>query len=135
MKKEPILLYTKVCEIFWDDMDAYGHVSSAKYFIYMQECRICWLNHVGIKFLPGEKAPVISYTSCKFIHPILYPATIAVELYSGPRKGKKFTFTHIIRDQNNPELIYAIGEAESVWFDFITNRSIEEPEEYKHLIP
>lgn len=133
MEENQKILYTKTIDILWDDMDAYGHVNNAKYFTYMQECRFDWLTELKIEFSPTSRAPVLGAANCKFIRPIVYPAKIAVDLYLAGKVGKKIIFSHTIRNANNPEQIYAIGEAEVVWFDFVTNKSIPEPEEYSHL--
>jgi acyl-CoA thioester hydrolase len=100
----------------------------------MQECLFDWIYSTGLKFSPNNKAPVLAATSCKFIRPIVFPAGIAIELYAVGKDGKKIKFSHTIRDLENPEQVYALGEAEIIWFDFINNKSIHEPEEYRHLI-
>lgn len=129
------VLHTKTIEILWDDMDAYGHVNNAKYFTYMQECRFDWLKVNQVKYSATDKAPVLSGTRCKFIRPIIFPATITIDMYLISKNGKKIIFGHNIYDTTNPETIYALGEADVVWFDFINQRSIYEPEEYQCLYP
>ncbi len=127
------ILHTKTIEILWDDMDGYYHVNNAKYFTYMQECRFDWLKIHDVKYSPTTRAPVLSSTKCKFIRPIVYPATINIDMYLINRNGKKITFRHTIYATNNPEHIYAIGEADVVWFDFVNQKSIFEPEEYASI--
>ena len=135
MNENRTLIYTKKMPILWDDMDGYGHVNNAKYFTYMQECRIDWLLQAGISLDPQSIGPVLGSTSCKFIRPIVFPATINIEMYFIGKVGKKLVFEHVITDANNPERVYAIGEAVVIWFDFVNNSSIELPEHYHHLLP
>ena len=135
MVENRVLIYSKNIIIFWDDMDAYGHVNNAKYFTYMQECRFDWLKAVGVVVDTAQCGPILAATSCKFVRPITYPAQITVEMYAAGKVGKKTFFEHVIRDSVNPELVYALGEAITVWFDFTTNRSVLEPEQYRHLLP
>ena len=135
MTENRILIFTKNLEILWDDMDAYGHVNNAKYFTYMQECRFDWLRQTGITFDPSLISPVLAATSCKFVRPIVYPAKIAIDMFFSGRKGKKILFEHTIRNEANPEQIYAIGEATIVWYDLATGRGIAEPQQFHNLLP
>ena len=134
MVEPKVLIYSKNITIFWDDMDAYGHVNNAKYFTYIQECRIDWFMSVGITLDSTKVGPVLASITNKFVRPITYPANIVVELYATGKNGKKILFEHIIRDQNNPDLTYSVGDSVIVWFDFINNCSINEPQEFSHLL-
>lgn len=128
------LLYKHPQIIRWQDMDAFNHVNHANYFIYLQECRVEWLKSHDIFMDPTTRGPIIREISCKYLRPITYPAQILVELYFSHRSGRKIIFEQQIRDQQNPELLYATAAVEVVWIDFKTGRSIPEPEEYRHIL-
>lgn len=131
---EKILLFKYPLTVRWQDMDAFNHVNHANYFIYLQECRVEWLKSHNIFMDPSSRGPIIREISCKYLRPITYPAQILVELYFSHRSGRKIIFTQEIRDGNNPDLLYANAVVEVVWINFITGRSIPEPEEYRHIV-
>lgn len=128
------LLFTYSISIRWQDMDAFNHVNHANYFIYLQECRVEWLKSHNIFMDPTTRGPIIREIKCKYLRPISYPAQISVELYFSHRSGRKIIFEQKIRDSNNQEQLYATAVVEIVWINFITGRSIPEPEEYRHIL-
>jgi acyl-CoA thioester hydrolase len=134
MKNQHNLLYRKSFTIRWQDMDAFNHVNHTIYFVYLQECRIDWLNSHNIPLDPATRGPIIAETSCKYLKPINYPAEIDVELYYSHTTGRRVFFEQVIRDKNTPTLIYATGQAVIVWVDFNTGRSISPPEEYNYTL-
>lgn len=134
MNKQAKLLYSKNYTIRWQDMDAFNHVNHTIYFIYMQECRIDWLRHHNIFMDAKSKGPLIGEVSCKYLRPISYPAEIVVELYYSHKSGRRVFFEHVIRDKQNPELIYTTAQAVIVWVDFTTGRSIIPPPEYDYIL-
>ena len=131
---EKKLIHTKNFEIRWGDMDAYGHMNNTMYLFYTQEARFELLTDNGIEINLNGIAPVLAYTTCKFIKPIMYPESILVETWLVSIENKKTTFEHIIKSKTNPELVYAIAEAIIVWYDFSTKKSIEMPSHLREII-
>ncbi len=131
---EKKLIHTKNFNIRWGDMDAYGHMNNTMYFFYTQEARFELLTDNGIKIDLQGVAPVLAYTTCKFIKPIMYPETILVETWLVNIENKKTFFEHVIKSVNNTELVYAISEAIVVWYDFSTKKSIEMPNHLREII-
>jgi acyl-CoA thioester hydrolase len=134
MLNQQLLLYTKTFAIRWHDLDAFNHVNHTLYLVYMQECRIDWLAAHGIAMNSQKIGPVIGEIQCKYIRPITFPATIAVELYFCYQEGRRLYFEHIIRDSANPELIYTTAAITVVWVDLSTGKSILPPAEYNHIL-
>jgi acyl-CoA thioester hydrolase len=131
---EKKLLFSKNYSIRWQDMDSFKHVNHTIYFVYLQECRIDWLKHHNISLNSPIHAPIVGEISCKYLRSITYPANITVELYFNHRSGRRVFFDHIIRDADNPELIYTTASVTVVWIDLITGRSIIPPIEYDHIL-
>jgi len=121
------LIHSTEFVIRWIDQDGFHHVNNATYFDYMQEARFKWLLESNIFYDPKTLVPVLSHTECKFIRPMVYPATILVDTYFLGEDGKKNIFEHEIKDAVSGN-IYAKGTATIVWFDVINQCSIMTPE-------
>ncbi len=134
MEKSTKLLFHKTYNIRWQDMDAFNHVNHTIYFIYMQECRIDWLRYHNIPMDPTSRGPLIGEVSCKYLRPISYPAEIVVELRFSHKNGRRIYFEHIIRDRQQPKLIYTTAQVTVVWVDFKTGKSITPPPEYDYTL-
>lgn len=125
---EKKLIHEKIFDIHWGDMDAFGHMNNTVYFFYAQEARFAMLKEKNIKIDASSIGPVLAGADFKFKKPIFYPEIIKVETYLAQVQGKRVTFEHIIRSAANPDIIYAIGQALVVWYDFINQCSMLPPE-------
>ncbi len=110
--------------IRWVDMDAYGHVSNAKYFDYMSETRATWFSH---QKLLGNFNYVVVSTACQFKKELSYPREIVVEQYFKENTKASFTLQYIFKDMHDLNLIYAEGEATLVCLDLTTKRAVRLP--------
>jgi acyl-CoA thioester hydrolase len=127
-------LFSKEFNIRWQDMDAYQHVNHTIYFVYMQECRIAWLQYHNVNMDGVGRAPIVSEISCKYLRPITFPQEITIDLYFTHRAGRRIYFYQEIKDKNNPSIIFATGAITVVWIDTASGRSISPPKEYDYIL-
>ncbi|HEX4325622.1 MAG TPA: thioesterase family protein [Burkholderiales bacterium] len=134
MKKEGFpegirLVHTETMAIRWGDMDAMMHVNNTVYFRYMEQARIGWIETLGVGLTAQEaEGPVIANASCKFRRPLKYPGGVEVRLYAG-RVGRSSLPTYYeMRRTDDPETVYAMGEALFVWISNVTGKPAVFPE-------
>jgi acyl-CoA thioester hydrolase len=127
IKIEKKLIHTKIMDVRWGDMDAYGHVNNTAYFLYTQEARFDMQIKNNKIIDPQGISPILAQATCKFIRPIVYPESIKIETWLLGTSGKKVMFEHTITSNTLPEVTYAIGEAAIIWYDFKNKKSIEDP--------
>ena len=60
----------------WSEMDALGHVNNARFFTWFESARIATFRAVGL--VGGPVGPVLKTTSCDFLSPVVFPASVAV---------------------------------------------------------
>ncbi|EIJ44102.1 putative thioesterase [Beggiatoa alba B18LD] len=121
------LLYRYSFPIRWSDMDALGHVNNSRYFTFMEQARIEWLDSLGMK-LEGEEGPVLVKAECNYLLPIVYPATITVDTYVGKTGRSSVPFIHEIYDSQQPTKIYAQGHVVMVWVNYHMGKSLPLPD-------
>ena len=66
-----------VIPVRWGDLDALEHVNNTVYFRYFEEARVQLLARAGI-FDDTDRGSVLAQTSCDFLKPVLYPATVVI---------------------------------------------------------
>lgn len=136
MSEQRRCLHTALIAVRWGDMDALGHVNNAAYFTYMEQTRIAWLEHTeaGTLRAQNEQGCVIVNAACTFHKPVLYPATLKVEMYGGPAGRSSFESTYELTDADSAEH-YASGSARIVWMDYLSGRSAPLPDFIRRLLP
>ena len=123
----------------WGDLDAFGHVNNAHYFRFMEQCRVEWLERLQLfptaparhPVHSGEAAPapqvVVASLSCNFKVPILYPATLALSLFTGRIGRSSLATWHEIRSADG-SVLFADGAATLVWVDTCSGRPVLLPD-------
>lgn len=136
MDQHRILVHTSRIPVRWGDMDAFGHVNNTVYFRYAEQARIEWLESLGFNdIVKVDSGPVIINAACTFLKPVVYPATVEVDILIGnPGHSSLPTFFRIrcVGD----EATYAEGTVKIVWWNPRTGKSQPLPdfirEIYKH---
>ena len=119
----------------WGDMDALGHVNNTVYFRYAEQARIEWLLSLGYPDIVAvEEGPVIINTSCTFLKPITYPATVEVRTLIGKPGRSSLPTTFEMRVVGD-ETLYAEGAAKVVWWNPRTGKSLTLPDHLRALYP
>jgi acyl-CoA thioester hydrolase len=120
----------------WGDMDALGHMNNTVYFRYLEQCRISWFDSIGADYRTLPEGPILGSMSCRFVLPIVYPADLEITLHPGPPRRSTFHLHSVIREEKQPDRIYARAEAVMVWIDLKDGKSRPLPDWMKaHLAP
>ena len=108
--------------IRWGDQDAQNHVNNTLYFRYFEEARMQLFQRVGIT-LPSSKVGILAHTSCDFIKPLMYPATIVVTQILAKVGRSSMTIDTVIEREDEPGVAYAKGNYVIVGVDAATGKS------------
>ncbi len=137
MSEERVHLHTLVMPVRWSDMDAVGHVNNAAYFVYLEQTRVSWLDSLNATetLSPDACGPVIVTAHCSFHKPIVYPATIEIQMFGGPAGRCSFDSFYEIRDGQDRERIYTTGSAKVVWVNHKSKKSAPLPGTVRRLLP
>ena len=89
----------------WGDLDALNHVNNTVYFRYMEEARVQCFKSALIGEPGSDRDFVLAHTSCDFLRPILWPATVRVDMRL-LRLGRSSLETeaeiHVVGDDGGP---------------------------------
>jgi len=128
MSEHRKLVHTERIRVEWGDMDAFGHVNNAAYFVYMQEARIAWFAAVRMPILENHQGPVIVDAHCTFLRPIVYPAEIEVALLVGKPGRSSFPTHYDIHLVGDKTVKFAEGNSTVVWIDHMQGKSVPLPD-------
>jgi len=127
------LLLTTRIPVRWGDMDFYGHVNSTVYFRYFEQARIEWIEQMDFRVDPGQgEGPVVINSSCTFLLPVNYPATVIVKVFAG-EPGRSSVMTWYELYVEGDERLFAEGAAKVVWMNMGTGKSVPLPDRLRAL--
>lgn len=106
----------------WGDLDAQNHVNNTVFFRYFEEARVQLFRQAGLT-LAQNKIGILAHASCDFLIPVLYPATVVVQLVLARVGQSSMEFDVSIESQDNPDVVYAKGKNVIVGADASTSRS------------
>lgn len=119
--------YTVVEEIpvRWGDMDARGHVNNTIYYRYFESSRIALFNFLDIYEEPTTVriGPILSFQSCFYRAPLVYPDTVFVGSKITSIEGSKIIIKHLLTSKKL-NLKAAEGEAHIVWYDYENKKKV-----------
>ena len=120
-------------KILWADMDAYGHVNSAKYFTYFEAARIKYYENLNllVYFKNNDLFAVVSQADCTYMTPLTFPDKITIGSRVVDIFDDYFTMEYYITGSKG---LSAFGEAEITLFDPINKKKIKIPQEVKNRI-
>jgi acyl-CoA thioester hydrolase len=123
----------------WGDMDALGHMNNAVYFRLFEEARVMLLARLG-GFQSGTstnqagRVSVLAHTSCDFIKPVIYPATLLIT-QSLVRVGTTSLDVQLeMQRTDEPDVVYAKGRYVVVGADAITGRPVPWSDAQRHAL-
>ena len=128
------LVHIERMRMRWGEMDALGHMNNAVYFRYLEQARISWFDSIGAEYRRQSEGPILGSITCRFVLPVVYPANLEVTLVAGSARRSTFALHSLIRDQADPERIYARAEATMVWIDLKAGKSRPLPESIRELL-
>ena len=130
-------VFQTVLTIRWGDMDAYGHVNNAMYFVYMDQVRILWLESLGLQ-RPEGQGPAVVHAFMNYRRQLIYPADIVCTLKARPPGRSSMETRFEVRRQDQPDLpehVVAQGGATVVWTNYKAGRSVALPEALRARLP
>ncbi|MFX1325248.1 MAG: acyl-CoA thioesterase [Promethearchaeota archaeon] len=103
----------------WGDMDARGHVNNTIYYRYFESSRIALFRFFNLYEDPTKVrvGPILSFQSCYYKAPLVYPDTVYVGAKIINIEGSKIVIKHILTSKNLNRTV-AEGEAHIVWYDY-----------------
>ncbi len=124
--------------IRWGDMDAFGHVNNTVYFRYMEQVRISWFEQLGVTGESREsgngQGPVIVNASMEFLKQLHYPGDIVCTMTVGQPGRSSFDTGFELRRADEPDTVYARGNARCVWIDYEAGKSVPIPDHLRATI-
>jgi acyl-CoA thioester hydrolase len=103
----------------WGDMDARGHVNNTIYYRYFESTRISLFQFFNIYEEPTEVriGPILSFQSCYYRAPLVYPDTVLVGAKIINIEGSKITIKHLLFSEKLGR-VAAEGEAHIIWYNY-----------------
>lgn len=121
--REPVIggVFYFVMPVRWGDLDAQNHVNNTLYFRYFEEARVQLFRQAGMG-LGINKVGLLAHSSCDFLKPVLYPATVVVKLVLTRIGRTSLRFDTVLECQDEPGVTYAQGENVIVGADATSGR-------------
>lgn len=104
------------------ETDALGHINNASYFVYLEEARIRYFEHLGFNMSMKSWNFILASATCDFLSQGYFNQTLTINTYVSKIGTKSFTLGHDIVCEETEEII-ARGKATIVYFDFETQQS------------
>lgn len=111
-------------------MDTNQHVNNTRYYQYLEEARIGWLDGIGAQRRQVGQGLVLLSCTHHFIKPVDHPSTVVVELHAGEVGRTSLTLKHQMYVQGNTALV-GHGEVKMVWIDVASQRPIPVPDKVR----
>ncbi len=111
---------TLTIPVQWSEMDALGHVNNARFFTYFESARISLFTRIGVSTsAPSSTGPILATTTCDFLRPIVFPATIHASARVSRVGETSITMEYEITDASHGH-VYARGSSVAVLVDYAT---------------
>ena len=118
--------------VAWGDLDAFGHVNNTVYFRWFESARMAFFERIGISPNRPEKVgPIMATTSCDYLVPVEYPATVVV----GARVQRIGNTSLVMENEATLEgTLVARGTTVIVLIDYRTGEKVPVPDEMRAAI-
>lgn len=118
--------------VAWGDLDAFGHVNNTKYFRWFESARMAYFERIGISpECPKGAGPILATTTCEFLAPVAYPATIVVGVRVARVGNTSLGMEHEIAKEG---IVVARGSTVVVWFDYQRGEKVRIPDTLREAI-
>lgn len=128
------LLHTEHMRLRWGEMDALRHLNNVAYFRYFEEARIAWFASLGARYETDAEGALLGTIGCRFIRPVLYPADVTVQLHAGRVGNASFTISHRLALRDDPDAVFAEGDAVLVWVELASGKSRTLPDTMRRAL-
>jgi len=118
--------------VAWGDMDAFGHVNNTVYLRWFESARIAFFERIDISASRPEKVgPILASTTCDYLTPVEYPATVVVGARVRRVGNTSFIVEHLATKNGTP---VARGSAVVVLIDYETGEKVRVSDEMRAAI-
>lgn len=121
--------------IRYGDLDPQRHVNNARYFTFMEEARIQYIQHLelwdGSEF--DEIGFILLETNCQFKAPIRYGQRVRVGVKTVRMGNKSMELESVLEDSDSRETL-ATGRSILVAYDYAAAESIPIPDHWRTAI-
>jgi acyl-CoA thioester hydrolase len=117
-------------------MDALGHVNNSRFFTYFESARISLFTRIGVATslsAPTSTGPILATTTCDFLRPIVFPATILSSARVSRVGETSIAMEYEITDASHGHL-YARGTSVAVLVDYATMTKVRVPDDVRAAI-
>lgn len=122
--------------VLWGDMDALRHVNNARYFAWFEAARIAYFERVHSVTGPGlgEVGPILASTSCDYLRPVVYPATVCVGVKVTEIGNSSLRMEYAVTCAAAPAELCARGTSVIVLVRYATLEKVRVPDDVRAAI-
>lgn len=124
---EKKLLHVAEIPVRWGDMDTNQHVNNTRYYQYLEEARIEWLDGLGAQRRQIGQGLVLVRCTHNFLRPVDHPAIVQVELYAIEVGRTSLSIGHRMLVKGHSAEA-GFGETKLVWIDVASQRPVPVPD-------
>jgi acyl-CoA thioester hydrolase len=121
--------------VHWSEMDAYGHVNNARYFIWFESARVAYFTRVGLVTQEMQRpenavGPIVAATNAEYLRAVTFPAEVVVGARVSRIGNTSFTMEYAVEDVNTG-VRYARGGAVVVTLKYPEYTKVSVPQEVR----
>ena len=132
MERFPVSIHLPV---LWGDMDAFGHVNNARYFVWFEAVRLEYFQRVGLASTGTPSVgPILAHVRCDFRKPVGWPAQVIASTRVSGLGRTSFTMDYTIALASEPTSAVATGEGVVVLVDYGSGETVPIPDELRAAI-
>lgn len=127
--------------VSWGEMDALRHVNNARFFTWFESARIAYFERIrtaipvaSVTTGLGEIGPILASTSCDFLRPITYPATVRIGARVSELGTSSMRMEYAIERTDAPDDICAKGTSVVVLVRYASLQKVRVPDEMRAAI-
>ena len=120
--------------IHWSEMDAYGHVNNARFFVWFESARITYLTRIGlVNTGHSGLGPILAATNADYLLPVVFPANLSAGARVSRIGRSSITMEYAVADADKGTL-YARGGGVIVTIRYPSYEKIPVPPEVRAAI-
>lgn len=119
-------------QVRWGDMDALGHVNNARFFTYSESARLAYRDALFPE-TPDGQGLILARTSCDFIEQLHYPGDLDAACRVAKLGNTSLVF-EVALFARDSDVLVALTEAITVWFDYSRQTSAPVPDALRTAI-
>ncbi|CAN5922102.1 thioesterase family protein [soil metagenome] len=118
----------------WGDMDALGHVNNTRFFAWFESARVALFERLGLMTKgPSALGPILATTTCDFLRPVVYPATVRVGATVSKIGETSMAIDYLVESAEG-DVTCARGTSVVVLVDYATMQKVRIPDDLRAAI-